>query len=117
MEKGSNFSLRISIALQERNISQSQLCEITNIPKGAMSQYVSGVFKPKQDRADIIAKALNVSPAWLMGYDVPMSLSLTDMGEMSLSEEEKAVVELFRKIPIDKQPMVMKMIEAATKEN
>lgn len=37
-----------------------------------MSQYISGAFKPKQDRTYLIAQALNVSEAWLMGFDVPM---------------------------------------------
>ena len=34
-----------------------------------MSQYLSGTFKPKQQRTYLIAKALNVNEAWLMGYD------------------------------------------------
>ena len=49
-----------------------ELCEKTGIPKSAMSQYRSGSFKPKADRIYLLSKALNVSEAWLMGYDVPM---------------------------------------------
>ncbi len=37
-----------------------------------MSQYIKGTFEPKQDRVELLAKALQVSEAWLMGYDVPM---------------------------------------------
>ena len=32
-----------------------------------MSQYVKGTFEPKQDRVELLAKALQVSEAWLMG--------------------------------------------------
>ena len=53
-------------------MKQSDLCQITKIPKSAISQYISGAFEPKQDRVYLISKALNVSEAWLMGFDVPM---------------------------------------------
>ena len=64
---------RISSALQTRNMKQSELCELTGIPKSAMSQYIKGSFEPKQDRIYKIAKALDVNEAWLMGFDVPMA--------------------------------------------
>ena len=63
---------RLREALEIRNLRQSDLCELTGIPKSAMSQYVSGAFEPKQDRVELIAKALNVTEAWLMGYEFPM---------------------------------------------
>ena len=44
----------------------------------SLSQYVTGVRIPKSDRIYILSKALNVSPAWLMGYDVPMELTEED---------------------------------------
>lgn len=56
---------------------QSELCQLTKIPKSAMSQYVKGTFEPKQDRVELLAKALQVSEAWLMGYDVPMERETT----------------------------------------
>ncbi len=64
------FKDRLQKAMDINDFTQSQLCEITGIPKSAMSQYLSGSFKPKQKRTYAIAKALNVSEAWLMGYDV-----------------------------------------------
>lgn len=63
---------RIRKALTIRSMKQTELSQHTNIPKSAISQYISGNFEPKQDRIYLISKALNVSEAWLMGYDVPM---------------------------------------------
>lgn len=63
------FYKRLKKAMEARHISQSELCFRTGIPKSAMSQYISGAFKPKQARTYSIAKALNVTEAWLMGYD------------------------------------------------
>lgn len=66
------FHERLNEAIRIRNINQAELCQKTKIGKSAMSQYVSGKFTPKQKRTYLIAKALNVSVAWLMGADVPM---------------------------------------------
>ena len=65
-------SERLSQVLSIKNITQTELCKRTGIPKSAMSQYIKGNFEPKQDRIYLIAKALNISEAWLMGYDVSM---------------------------------------------
>lgn len=42
------------------------------LAKNDLSQYVSGKVEPGQDKLSILGLALNVSEAWLMGYDVPM---------------------------------------------
>jgi len=38
--------------------------------KSDISQYVSGKVEPNQRKLFVLGKALNVSEAWLMGYDV-----------------------------------------------
>lgn len=63
---------RIRQGLAIRGMQQKDLCDVTGIPKSAMSQYCNGSFVPKQGRTALIAKALDVNEAWLMGYDVPM---------------------------------------------
>lgn len=37
-----------------------------------LSQYISGKVSPGQEKLTVLALALNVSEAWLMGFDVPM---------------------------------------------
>lgn len=69
----STCAARLSAALHIRGMKQVELCDITGIPKSAMSQYIKGTFEPKPNRIEAIARALNVNEAWLMGYDgVPM---------------------------------------------
>lgn len=63
---------RLKAALSARGISQIELCQATGIPKSSISQYLSGYAKPKQDRIYLMSQTLDVSEAWLMGYDVPM---------------------------------------------
>ncbi len=103
---------RIYYALSLRKMKQSELCNKTKIPKSAMSQYLSGAFEPKQDRIFLMAEALNVNEAWLMGYDVPMERKeiATDK---NLTDGEKLLLELFHKVPDEKKEMLLKMIEVA----
>lgn len=107
---------RIKKALSIRNMRQSELCEKTKISKSVLSEYISGVYEPKQDRVFLISQALNVDPVWLMGFDVPMepdNKKSSPNEEGSLTEGERDVLELFRAIPEDQQPVVLAMIRAA----
>lgn len=63
---------RIKEAMEIREIKQTELVERTGIDKGQMSSYLSGKYKPKQRNINLIAHALSVDEAWLMGYDVPI---------------------------------------------
>lgn len=63
---------RLRTGMSLRNMKAIDLSLKTNIPKSAISQYLSGYAKPKQDRIYLLSKALNVNPVWLMGYNVPM---------------------------------------------
>lgn len=63
---------RLQQALDRKGWKSVDLVEATGVPKGAVSYYLSGRSKPKADRLYIIAQALGVSEAWLLGYEVPM---------------------------------------------
>ncbi|MGI5949848.1 transcriptional repressor LexA [Peptoniphilus sp.] len=65
-----NFVVRFNKILEEKNISQTELSKLTGITQSSISDWKNGKYTPKQDKINILAKALNVSPAWLIGYDV-----------------------------------------------
>ena len=67
------ISNRLMKALSMKNIKPIELSELTGIPKSSISQYVSGYAKPKADRIYLMSKALGVSEAWLLGYDVDIN--------------------------------------------
>lgn len=50
-----------------------------NLSKSTLSQYVNNIQSPDQDRLYLLAKTLNVSEPWLMGFDVPMERSDPDI--------------------------------------
>ena len=109
------IAVRIKKALKIKGMKQAELCKLANIPKSSLSQYLNGDFEPKQDRIYLIAQALNVSEAWLMGFDVPMERQVkkASPSEAELSEGEKMLLDLFRLVPEDKQELVLQMIRVA----
>lgn len=109
---------RIKKALSIRNMKQSELCEKTKISKSVLSEYISGVYEPKQDRLLILAEALRVDPVWLMGFDVPMEKEKEKEKTPSkddLTEGEMAMLKLFRQIPVERQPEALDLLRVALK--
>lgn len=74
-----DFSYRLKEAMNLRGMKQIELAEKTGISRGALSSYISGRWKAKQNNIYKLAYALNVSPAWLLGYDVPMEQKQNDI--------------------------------------
>ena len=65
------FHNRLQQAMQQKHMTQSDLCAKTGISRSTMSQYCSGSFRPKESKLRLLAKALGVKEAWLLGYDSP----------------------------------------------
>lgn len=77
IELQESFLQRFKKAMEIRNMKQSDLVLKTGIGKSAISQYATGKYNPKQRALYLLAQALDVSEAWLMGYDVPMEKNNT----------------------------------------
>ena len=109
-------AIRLNKALAIRGMKQADLAELTGIPKSAISHYIKGSFEPKQDRVFVIAKALDVDPVWLMGFDVPMEGGKEKSpSEPSLTEGEKLLLSLFRQIPEDRQSEAIELLQVGLK--
>ena len=67
-----NIKDRLKEALSIKGWSAADLARSSGIGKGQISRYLHGQVLPKQSKIGAMAKALGVSPAWLMGYDVNM---------------------------------------------
>lgn len=64
------ISDRIRNAMERANLSYGELSTLTGISKSSLYRYASG-FTPKVpfNRLEIIAKALNVAPSYLIGWN------------------------------------------------
>ncbi len=73
------FSNRLKTAMRIRNIKATELSVKTGIAKSSLSEYINGKYEAKQDGVFLLARALNVNEAWLMGCDVPMERTDTSI--------------------------------------
>jgi repressor LexA len=70
--KNSTFAQRLRAGLDARQMTQAELSSRSKISKSSISHYLKGDWEGKQDAVYSLAQVLDVSEAWLMGYDVPM---------------------------------------------
>ena len=79
--KKESTSSRLKLIMKERQLLQVDIlekckpfCQKFDVKLGRndLSQYVNGKVEPGQDKLTVLGMALNVSEAWLMGFDVPM---------------------------------------------
>ena len=91
----STFGKRLDIALAMAKMRPIDLCKKTGISQSAISNYRNDFCKPKLDRVAIIADALNVSPSWLIGYELD-PVSFAELFETLSDEHQEDVVEYMR---------------------
>ena len=64
-----SFAKRLEKALIIRNMKPIDLAKKSGINKATISEYLNGKYEAKQTNIYILAKALNINEAWLMGFD------------------------------------------------
>lgn len=84
------FKDRLNEAMKYRELTASELARKSGLDKGSISRYLKGENLPRTNAIEKIAKALNVNPAWLIGYDVPMIEAVDYIAEV---EEKKILIE------------------------
>lgn len=65
-----SFKNRLKEIMSEKKMSQAELSRRTGIGRNSISDYLNGKYEAKQDKIFLLAKALNISEAWLMGFEV-----------------------------------------------
>ena len=99
------FRDRLKLIMSERNMSQAELCRLTGIPKSAVNQYLSDRFQPRQGRTEIICRALDVNPAWLMGLD-DVRCGFHEKGvSCILTEDEFTLISAYRGDPATRRKL------------
>lgn len=62
---------RLQEALNDAGLIAQDLANKSGIAKASISHYLNGYYCPTLKKAKKLSEILNVSPAWLMGFDVP----------------------------------------------
>lgn len=105
-------SERIKALVDSSDLSYQELEKLTGIKKSSLQRYASGeTAKIPLDVIEKLSKAFNVSQEYLIGWDEQKSPPT----EVQLSEGEKMMLELFRKIPEDRQAEAIDLLRVALK--
>ena len=89
------ISIRLREALDFTGKKQADLVRETGLDRGSISSYLSGKYEPKQKAIYKMAQALDVSEAWLLGYDVPKDRT----AEQKKNDDLVQVIAKLRKDP------------------
>ena len=91
----SELRYRLREALDKRNMKAVELSKKANVPEGAISYYLAGKSQPKGDRLYTLCVALDVSEAWMLGYDIPMERT----AEQKKNDDLVKIIAQMRKDP------------------
>lgn len=120
-ERVSTLQDRLREALTIRNMKAVELSEKASVPKGAISYYLSGKSSPKADRLNQISIALDISEAWLLGYDVSMERTTEQkkndnivriVAQMRKENDFFDIVSMLAELPVEQYTIVKSMILA-----
>jgi transcriptional regulator with XRE-family HTH domain len=86
MDQGRHFGTRLREARLSAGLSQSELEELSGIPKARLSRYENGHVEPSIQTLNRLARALNVSEASLLGDErAAMEEFFNVLGERGLT--------------------------------
>ena len=110
MEEG--MAQRIKKLRQEKSMTLEQVADVVGVGKSTVRKWETGMIaNMKRDKIASLAKALGTTPEYLMGWEEHKNSPT----ELELSEGEKMMLDLFRQIPVDRQPEALDLLRVALK--
>lgn len=116
---------RLRLLMRERGLKQIDIVRLCapyakeaglSMGRSAISQYVGDKVFPAQRQLTVLGKALNVSEAWLMGYDVDRERNVKhdrsdtpNAPTITLTPHEVLLVEAYRANPA-MQPAINRIL-------
>jgi transcriptional regulator with XRE-family HTH domain len=119
-----DMSIKIKQLRQAKGMTLEQVATIVGVGKSTVRKWETGMIaNMRRDKIGLLAKALDTTPAYLMGWEdidsiPPLDLQLfgsPKSEESELTEAEEMLLELFRRVPENKQEVVLEMIRLALK--
>lgn len=93
---------RIAEARVARGWSQQQLAEASGLTQQSIARYESGQRDPQTSAIKALSSALNVTVSYLLGLD---------SSDTELTDEEKRLIDLYRKADSSGQRSIMAVAE------
>jgi len=75
------FGEKLEKAMQELNLNQKQVCGITGCSRGSVSQYLSGMNVPTEEKREAIALSLGLPQDYFEQEETVIKLSKKDLAQ------------------------------------
>lgn len=106
---------RIKELRKEKGLTLEQVAEVVGVGKSTVRKWETGMIaNMRRDKIASLAKALGTTPAYLMGWKEKTEKE-DPPDQTELTEGERLMLELFRKIPEDRQQAALELLRAVLK--
>lgn len=105
------FARNLAKYLARSGKSQREMADIMGVSSSTFNEWMKAKKYPRIDKIEFMANYFGINKSDLIEEDDNKKISPNE--GVSLTEGEKLMLELFRKIPEEQQPIVLNMIKAA----
>ena len=104
------FARNLAKYLHRSGKSQREMADIVGVSSSTFNEWMMAKKYPRMDKIEFMANYFGILKSDLIEKEEDKKSSPNEAG---LTEGEKVMLELFRAIPEDQQPVVLAMIRAA----
>ena len=104
------FAKNLARYLNRSGKSQREMADIMGVSSSTFNEWIKAKKYPRIDKIEFMANYFGINKSDLIEEENDIKIS---PNEEDLTEGEREVLELFRAIPEDQQPVVLAMIRAA----
>lgn len=92
---------RIREEMAKQGLNNTDLARMSGLNRSSISRYVSDTIEPKQNAIGAIAKALKVSPSYLLGFGDDKTAPIIDLDR--LTDANKLKLQAYYQALLDTQ--------------
>ena len=109
MDNKNVFALNLRRYMEIKGKSRNDISEALGISYFTVSDWVNGKKYPRMDKVEMLANYFGIQKSDL----IEIKSEKLSPEEPQLNEGEKMLLDLFRRVPEDKQQMLLQMIRVA----
>lgn len=109
MDNKNVFASNLKRYMEVKGKTRNDISEALGISYFTVSDWVNGKKYPRMDKVEMLANYFGIQKSDLIENKVENN----SPEEPKLSEGEKVMLDLFRRVPVDKQQMLLQMIRVA----
>ena len=101
---------RIRQLREQKKLTQEELARLLDTKRQTISKYEKGIVTNiPSDRIEAMARILDTTPEYILGWDVEEEKPAVDAG---LSENQKKLIDFAKTVPQDKVDMILRVMRS-----